>query len=366
MAIEEKHIGLFNPGGCLTSKAIELFIDGKLTGEDQNQVLAHAQECELCSDAIEGAKMFTSSQEFAANVQKLQESAWRRSLSQSGKSRRLMVGISSIAASVIVLAGLFYLMQIRKDVAQKGKASENAEIAVIKPEEKKPEAATVLPKDEVQSEAKPTKEFKKQETKTKFATPVVVEENNFKAATLIEADSDIQSEAKPELKSDYTEPLTRKSLSQEDKMAEEENSQPVTSSGYFTNRSEVASGKSSEMALRKRSISLSDDSKSEQFSEVSETWPMFRGGDIETFKKYLVDTLKILMPDLQISDDFILHFRVTDKGIIEKVRLVKETPSTQLNKIIVQVTENSKGWTPAYRNGKPVSIDEEVEIKQSK
>jgi hypothetical protein len=363
MAIEEKHNGLFNPGGCLTSKAIELFIDSKLTSGEQNLLLAHVQECALCSDAIDGAKMFTSSHQFIENIQILKDSAWRRSLNPSVKTRKLLVGISSIAASVLVLAGLFYLMQIRKDVVQKGNASENAEIAVIKSEEKKLEAETTLPNDEVQSEATSTKEPKKLETKTKFAAPVVVEESNYKAAVSIESDSDIQSEA--EAKSDYDEPDYPKSMSQEDNMAEEEKSQPVTSSGYFTNRSDVASGISSEKSLKKRSISHSDDSKSEQASISFETEPMFRGGDIENFNKYLADTIKILLPDLQLKENLILQFRITDKGKIEKIRLVKETPSTQLNKIVVQVTENSKGWTPAYKNGKPVSFEVEVEINLS-
>ena len=44
---------LFLPSGCLTTEAIRLFNDSKLTGENLMKIHRHLEECSLCKEAVE-------------------------------------------------------------------------------------------------------------------------------------------------------------------------------------------------------------------------------------------------------------------------------------------------------------------------
>ncbi|MEA3443319.1 MAG: energy transducer TonB [Bacteroidota bacterium] len=111
---------LFNNRACLTLEAIKKYGQNLLTRNEKKLVLQHLESCELCSDAIDGLVPSTNSEK---NISSLRDAIAYKTgkhkiVSPQRKNRYLTI---SIAASVAIIVGLFFLLSksTRNNIAEK-------------------------------------------------------------------------------------------------------------------------------------------------------------------------------------------------------------------------------------------------------
>jgi len=113
---------LFLPSGCLTPQAIQLFNDGKLTGENLKKIRRHLEKCSLCKEAVEGFILMPDHVEQEDAIQDIRKGLLsllneKRELSAGGMKIRRVYKYVAAAASVIIIAGMFsiYHFLLRQD-----------------------------------------------------------------------------------------------------------------------------------------------------------------------------------------------------------------------------------------------------------
>ncbi len=118
----KKKISLFLASGCLTTEAIRLFNDGKLTGENLVKIHRHLKECALCKEAVEGFKLMPDYKEQEEAVQDIRRGLFRlfnekHDLSPGDMKIRRVYKYVAAAASVIIIVGMFsiYHFLLRQD-----------------------------------------------------------------------------------------------------------------------------------------------------------------------------------------------------------------------------------------------------------
>jgi protein TonB len=110
---------LFNPSGCLTLKAVQLYLEGSLSGEDQKRVMDHLDSCSLCREAAEGLAKGSDpkviNREIATISRKILKKTSGAAVSRSRPpaQRTLIrkVWTYAAAASVILLAVIYFLLR---------------------------------------------------------------------------------------------------------------------------------------------------------------------------------------------------------------------------------------------------------------
>jgi protein TonB len=135
--IDPAYKSLFTFSGCLTSGTLEAMAKGDISGEELLQVQNHLDECELCSDALEGVKNWltkpssapakismrnTLSQEehYADRVKKINNRIIGRvtvhkELEAVRKIRKLPNPYRwvALAASIVLFLGIYYMVRLR-------------------------------------------------------------------------------------------------------------------------------------------------------------------------------------------------------------------------------------------------------------
>lgn len=356
MKTNNEHI-LFDPGNCLTRKAIELYIDGKLTEAQKKMVLHHVRKCELCADALEGSSYFLSAQHYGRTIDKMHNSPWRRSLDKPAKSKKLFMGISSIAASLALLFGLYYMFQMKHIFEQNASKSEMSALSEVHTE--RPDSYIII-SDSALNESSVSRNNEEPGKQSKNSQVV----GNHKA------DKEIIAMEELNVETEVVELAVEASLSSEKTKLEEPAeintavaTQQEVTNGFFSDAKENEVKKNEKQGFKKRSVSFKKEEKSASKAYyVAEVMPMFNGGGVDNFNRYIADSLKVILPDSVWNQSIIVSFRITTSGKIDNVKLLSATASKQLNHRIVELVENSPEWVPAYISGNPVAVDEQIEI----
>jgi len=117
----------FPKSGCLSAATINNYLDGRLSDEENESVIKHINECEFCADAVEGYKNMKLKDSLIKTVGQLNRQIDKKSGTRDYRLlfiNRKVLAYSSLAASILVLAGLFLLLnnnRVRQDniVSQK-------------------------------------------------------------------------------------------------------------------------------------------------------------------------------------------------------------------------------------------------------
>lgn len=355
---------LFGPGGCITRETIERYIDGVLSDSENKQVRRHAKNCEICADALEGAGFFNSGAHFSNSLTRLDHSPWRQKLNPRVGNRRLFVGISSVAASVALLMGIYFIFQVKNSIDKEGGFYSGQDVAAVEElnkdslpvdknsfKEAMSESNTIDPKDK-RSDTKNITE----KPQTPPSEVLVIEED--------EIDFELAEEI------EYEEEPDKVSL-EKIVIAEEKNESKVSASAEqpVISMAKAVDYKSEEIlnevesTSKKRSVFKSREKEDREDSYyVAEVMPMFQGGGIDKFNKYLADSLKVILPDSVINQSIIVGFRVDTAGNVDNVRLINGTDSRELNKEIIRLVKQSPMWIPAELNGQAIAVDQQLEV----
>jgi TonB family protein len=107
---------LFNPSGCLTLEAMQLYLKKELPERDIQQIDSHLKKCEFCSDALEGLKLFEDKEKLEAIVGEINENLTRSLAEKSNEKKQKVIKFQNrliyfgAAASIIILLGLLYFL----------------------------------------------------------------------------------------------------------------------------------------------------------------------------------------------------------------------------------------------------------------
>ncbi len=367
MKTTEKNKILFGPGGCLTREAIELYVDGRLNENEEKKINRHCRQCELCADALEGAKMFRSGSHFRNSVVRLDNSAWRRGLNTKTSNRKLFRGISSVAASIALLFGVYYIIQVKNVLEKNGGILSGSEIAVVE------EAGNNIELDEAHELEKPQKEILlaegekgKEKDKPELDDKAVLRKEKAKKIEIIEPKIEIALEEEIEYEQEGVVLDEIALFDQEEDGAQEAIAQEAPARSMAQEKLYGAEGARMKKSPIKKRL-LGTDRRSEKSAErntyvVAEVMPMFQGGGVDNFNKYLTDSIRIILPDSVLNQSIIVGFRVDTSGRLSNVKLISGTTSREFNKQIVKIVENSPAWLPANIQGTPVAVDQQVEV----
>ncbi len=385
MSRKSKHSELFNSNGCLSRQAIEMHISGQLSDSEKHAVQAHASSCEICSDALEGASLMKSAQGYSKRIDQMHQSAWRRSQSSGGKSRRLYYGLSSVAASLILLFGLFLIFRMDKIfrngvdelkvpnvvvVQEKREDSlqERNKIMYKKPESEAYVSKSQSQKDQMISEEKQPSFIEESGSKdNEIATSNSLDE---KGLAIVDDDIDISEEEMDTYEGlqlfaerDEQENIAANNAPQIHSQSKA--ASPAVSSERRAKKAlRTSSSPEQEQYLPERELeSTSEESKAGSKSYViAEVMPMFQGGDLNHFNSYLRDTLIQVLPDSLWQKSIVVSFVVDTDGILKKVKLLTGTGIRSLDKQVIQLVKESAQWTPAMQAGRPVESEQQLRV----
>ncbi len=196
--IDPAYKSLFTLSGCLTSGTLEAMAKGDISGEELLQVQNHLDECELCSDALDGVKDWLNKpssvtgtisrrnkhveEHYADRVKKINHRILGRvsvhkQVDAVRKIRKMPNPYRwvALAASIILFLGIYYMVRLRP-VSDKEKLAVNKESESVIKNDSTPVSVkeTLLP-----ATPSPGK-----------VSPVKMEKNNKEALEIIDNNAD--------------------------------------------------------------------------------------------------------------------------------------------------------------------------------
>ncbi len=357
---------LVGPGGCLTREAIELYIDGALNDSEKKKLLRHTRNCEICSDALEGAAFFTSGEHFSLNLKRLDHSPWRQKFDPRVGKRKLFVGVSSVAASIALLLGIYFIFQIKNVIDKEGGFHSGQDVATIGEVPKDSLPIDKLSFEEALNETKTITVKKEKPIKTK---QVEQEPDAIVDDILIIEDDEMEIDLAEEIA--FAEEIEEE-VSLEKTVVEKEKTELISAESASQSSRKVTKAVDlekvevlvDEKRNPKKKFALKNKDKEAEVDSyyIAEVMPMFQGGGIDKFNKYLEDSLKVILPDSVLAHSIIVGFRVDTDGNVDNVKLINGTSSRELNKEIIRLVKQSPMWIPAQLNGEAIAVDQQLEV----
>lgn len=356
---------LFGFGGCITREAITLFIDNELSESERKTVLKHSKGCEICSDALEGASHFSSASLFQSHLHRMDNSAWRKRLEPTIRNRRLFVGISSVAASLVLLFGVYSVLKIQRFMEKEGPITSGQDVAMVEEDQQDSLPVDLRLMEEVKTEAAASfnKEVSEQSVtanKKSIQKPVIIaEEISIDDAVEIELadEMDYEISEAEELQLDKIEIDAEVPEAEIALMADEVPENETAKGEAATTRRYKAAEAVQPTAFKKKEKKSSEDAY-----YVAEVMPMFRGGGMDEFNQYLADSIRAILPDSVLHQPIIVGFRVDTAGKVGNVKLISGTSSKTYNKDIIRLVKESPNWMPAQVNGQAIAVDQQLEV----
>ncbi len=339
---------LFNISGCISHEGMQRYCNGTLTAAEKKLIDTHLESCELCSDAMEGYRQHSNPEKVSHAVIDLNRQLHQRFLIiQTRKIReRSMLSVFSAAATIILIAGLFFLMKQREiyrerllsyslqdsliisDIkTSKSNAYRDESVNLIQESERRTENNLVT----VRAENPDVGSKSKQLTTESIELALV---------------DDIKE--KPEIDN-------QKSLADSLNLAEAMNPEPeVTVTGYA---SKVATRKQQKNYQSLPAASEADNSLSEEVFIMAEEMPRFMNGDISKFREFVQQ--QIQYPEKAVEDSIegrvFVSFIINKKGKLVNPEIVRSADPL-LDKEALRVIGSSPSWTPGMMQGKPVNV----------
>jgi tetratricopeptide (TPR) repeat protein len=142
---------IFGPSGCISEKAISLYLKSELTEKEKNIFEQHISDCLLCSEALDGFEKNADNDNIFTELGSIQNDLKSRfaipvkkNFKKSGIKRTLITTVSIAASLLIVITG-YYFINIQTKTIKHDLSVNNP-----KPEEKtisEKQINTTLPED---------------------------------------------------------------------------------------------------------------------------------------------------------------------------------------------------------------------------
>ena len=349
---------LFNPSGCLTLKAIRHCLEGSLSGEDQKRVMDHLDTCILCRDAVDGLAKAphpgaVSREIYTINRQILEKTSGAssgRSLTPAQKTLIRKVWTYAAAASVILLASIYFLLRqphagyqepmialndtIRKDADQ---MRHQEPVAA-------PDPGKIATKESIPTSALPSGKSVVPETEPEAV--VIEEEKEILADGLISPDDT----AAPADRSELVQTADQNAVVEMEEMAVEE--PPVVIEGIAVGG---VSARKEKSAYRTVTVDQKVDQEQEIFTVVEQI-PEFPGGS-DSLSSFLRKNLHYPEEALASKTEgtVYLTFVVEKDGSVSGVQVLRGV-SDACDQEAIRVVKAMPDWIPARQRNTPVRV----------
>jgi len=376
MNINKNTYHLFSPSGCLSSEAMKRIINSNLEKENLELAQNHINECELCSDAIEGIKEHNDLNDFDSSISQIKQSL-KSSLSHNKHiidTNTSRIFIISAAASVVILIGLFlYLTKPAKTVLDNNKFGEEISLN-FKPIPPMPEAniSKIAPGKKQKKIAEKTGDLKNTDknqseelAKNIEAEKIINKEPNYKAQlSELESSTEFSKAQKPELKIDELSKRKGKAINYSD-IASNQPFEYYLAEIIVTDRIENIEADFTISDLDNNNPNDQPESEKQDFEEshqqnhfsnLVETMPEFPGG-YNGLNEYLAKTLAYpkFSLDNNIQGRVIVSFIIEKNGEVTNADVLYGIGS-ECDKEALRVINSMPNWKPALQNGHPVKI----------
>ena len=406
MIKRNKIVKLFLNSGCLAFDTVNYYLTDRLNPEDKKSVEKHISECEFCAEAIEGYRKTDIKEPLSKTVEQLNieidknyHSAGKKVLSLNQK----IIAYSSLAASILILAGLFLVLKnmkispdkivtekilLKDNKDRQGKDQENyrervtgfssdsvaEQIEIIKaipskvkeipitrrlpvevPFEPVIEATVepqsvaeiIIAEDDLGAEAVEYQNIEIAETQTEhgieLASPVASKRSADKSRMKYAKKADLQVGQKYEKESTHV-------------ILSENNAEPE----YQMKLEETDSFKYMEgdHDLEMDFVPFEEkEAGEEEVFIIVEDMPQFIEGDQNAFRKWIQQNLRYpeIAAENGISGRVFVQFVVNTKGKVVDARVIRGVDPA-LDKEALRVVNSSPKWQPGKQRGKPVKV----------
>jgi TonB family protein len=390
MTKNKKIESLFTDGGCLSAEAINKYVNGLLSGSDNELVKKHINECAFCADAVEGYKNIKLKEPIVKTVQQINREIEKKYETVRPGTlfiNRKILAYSSLAATVLILLGLFLLINNNK-LRQNKIVSENlltkekaGPVTSFDSMHKGEQAAkTTMPKEH----AAPAKHLHTAVTEGGGEQPAALAGTRQKseqpaAETLEKYElSDAETQDSDELPAIENQAIEERILIAESEVTSDATGADITA-GFGAAKSPTApSIRSSETTKTVRyetaTIRGAKKSAAKEYYQMEETLPvsteiidappMFDNDGIEKFKEYVQKNIKYpaKAKNSDIEGEVLVSFIVDSTGRVTDPKIISGIDSL-LNREALRVVSSSPLWVPGIKNGQPVKTTYTIPVK---
>jgi TonB family protein len=359
---------------CLSAETINSFLNGELNSQEMELVRKHIDECEFCADAVEGYKNMQLKDSLLNTVEQLNKKIDKGSVQREYKLQsftKKIIAYSSLAASVLILAGLFLLinnLKIRRStiVSDKLVMEEDKQPSQENREQIEKSGSLVIydsfPGDaDNRIKTAPKKEIVPVESKSdyklneKSGTKKIMEQEVIAGIPEAEADKEIDIDMEAE-KVEYQVP--------------EVVAAPAARSAEVSKHSmyDKSTGRNKAMLTKKEYPQaheiLTTQMQSDKGLVYDETLPLildevprFEKNGLEHFKEYIQKNLQYPQraKKLRIEGEVFVKFAIDTTGRVVDTEIINSADSL-LNKEALRVINSSPAWTAGRQDGKPVKV----------
>jgi len=367
----------FSNNGCLSAATINNYLSGRLNDEENEYVKKHINECVFCADAVEGFRNIKLKDSLVKTVGQLDREIDKKSETGDHKIlflNRKVLAYSSLAASILIISGLFLLISnnwLRQDkiVSENLSSKKENQLKPGQGQQEKNKEPGSLPEEK--------------------AVPVIhvpaAESHDKAEMTDIKELKSVADVAGSELVTDI--PESEKSVNLEAPQPKTDNIVTVYRGTKSTGTGAVSEAEKNKTlkfeAVRGRDTKKSAEKAYLQPEEIlpvsmqnedtlyyettvyagADELPIFGNDGIEQFKKYLQKNLKY--PEeakkLKIEGEVLINFTVDDAGRVIDPKIVSGVDSL-LNTEALRIVSSSPLWIPGKKNGQPVKITYTVPV----
>jgi TonB family protein len=359
---------------CLSADTINSFLAGRLNSQEMELVRKHIDECEFCADAVEGYKNIQLKNSLLNTVEQLNKDIDKRSVPKEYKLQsftRKIIAYSSLAASILILTGLFLLinnLKIRRAtiVSDKLVLEEDKQPSPEKREQTEKSGSLVTydsfprdadnriktaPKEEIVTVAAKS-DYKLNE---KSGIKEIMEQEVTASIPEAEADKEIDIDMQAE-KLEY--------------QASEVVTAPAARSAELSGISTYDKGAMRKKAmLAKKEYSQPQEILTTQIQSdkgivydqtvtvTPDELPRFENNGLEHFKEYIQKNVQYPQKakKLGIEGEVFVKFAIDTTGRVVDIEIINSADSL-LNKEALRVINSSPLWSAGRQEGKPVKV----------
>ncbi len=362
---------LFNASGCLTLDAINRYHSERLSSKELEEVREHMEECEMCSDAVEGYKNLTDQKRQHQLIYTLRKNIRSRYTPRPvkvkyGRERRLnpTLTLISAAATILIILGIYGI--VNTDIFR----NENLLAEQIQEEEMKAEDKIIRAEEPASDAQTETTPILSKQPDSLLVPPDNQEPEIPEKTTEITAARKISEKVTPEMDVSLAraaegkilyEPMDTLAIDQVGKIA-----------GVTVEKESVA-----ERAASKKTVALpveavaaemDDEIRMERedtgaiaagglFYSLVDEMPKFSVNGYQDFNDYIRKNLKYPenAKQLGMNREVLIQFIVNKNGKVEDVKVIQMVDSL-LDKEAIRVVKSSPEWKPGMENGEKVNV----------
>lgn len=352
---------IFLPSGCLKMETMQEYQKGGFSSKIRQDISAHINKCSFCHEALDGLALIPDSQEqeTVLNSMKLDIDTNirnRKSNSVRKFNTREKYGIIAMAASILLLAGVFFIYnyQIKQD-------SELIAVESLSTEASKENAFSEFPANRYMPSAEPLKTNQdKPEISSKAKMKPQVK--NLDKINLVSETEEKSVTGNVETRINAVEAL--RIYSDTDSSVEDLDLKQAEATNLSYAEAEIispaiaSSGKRKKVSLREVSSTRSQPALKSNKDKIivggveAVTLPEFINEKYKDFDDYIKANLKYPASALSggIEGEVTVEFIVTREGSIINAKILKGA-GPEFDSEALRLIMNSTEWTPANYKG---------------